>query len=97
MTFGSKIKKIVIVTLTVGTFGFSTIALAANVSGGTWNYGVGWNGDYGYSNYYHGSRSHWSKVVRGSETNTSTGAAGHWSKASIQHFPPTRMSYYYGF
>ena len=75
----------------------SITALAAHVDGGEWHYGVGWTGTYGYSNYYHPTKSHTATVKNGSHHNSQRQVAGVWAKASITKISPTGMEYFYGF
>lgn len=89
-------KAILATAAIVAGLGISGTALAENIAGGTWNYGVGWTGTYGYSNYYHGSRTHSASVKNGNRTVKVTEGRGIWANASITKIPPTGMSYYYG-
>lgn len=92
------IKLLTIFTLCISFIGTST-ALAVSVAGGTWNYGVGYTGTYGYSNYHHPSRSHTASVRNGQTgvINSQRAAAGNWARASVTKIPPTGLEYYYGF
>lgn len=78
--------------------GATTTVLAVNVGGGEWNYGVGWSGTFGYSDYYHGSRNHTSSVGRSAEDmNRAYGAAGNWSNATYMKIPPTGLTYWWNY
>lgn len=89
---------LVAVALLVSIIGAGSV-FAASVSGGTWHYGVGFTGTYGYSNYHHPSRSHTASVKNGQTgyINSQRAPAGAWAKSSITKIPPTGLSYYYGF
>ena len=56
-------KKLAVTFGVLLTFAVPTVATAAQVGGGTWHFGVGYTGTYGYSNYYHPSRSHTPNVT----------------------------------
>lgn len=92
-----KIKKLFVISFLVGGLLVSGTAFAASVAGGTWHYGVGYTGTYGYSNYYHPSRSHTASVKQGKLVNTQRQGAGLWAKTSIDKIPPTGLEYFYGF
>lgn len=94
-----KLTKVVIALALVVGIGLSAKALAVSVAGGTWNYGVGWNGTFGFSYYHHPSRSH-KASVRNSQsgyTNSQRAAAGNWARSSLSKIPPTGLEYFYGF
>lgn len=90
-----KLKGIVCFAVIFGSFAVSSVALAAWVGGGTWNYGVGYLGTYGYSNYHHSSKRHTATVKNGGRTARSEGGPKAWAKASITKIPPTGMRYYW--
>ncbi|UUX34238.1 lactococcin 972 family bacteriocin [Fundicoccus culcitae] len=96
----NKIKHFTISMLLIVSIVFTGTALAATVyppEGGKWNYGVGWNGTFGYSDYLQSSRRH-SSTVKDNETgesNKSIAGAGVWSQAKLSKFPPTGLSYFY--
>lgn len=90
------LKRLSVVTLLCSLLLPATV-FAAFVDGGEWHYGVGWTGTYGYSNYYHGSRSHTATVKNGPVSNSQRQGAGAWAQTSITKIPPTGMEYYYGF
>lgn len=92
-----KIKKLFVISFLVGGLFVSGTAFAASVAGGTWHYGVGYTGTYGYSNYYHPSRSHTASVKQGQLVNSQRQGAREWAKASITKIPPTGLEYFYGF
>lgn len=92
-----KIKNFFVVSLLIGGLLYSGTTFAASVAGGTWNYGVGYTGTYGYSNYHHPSRSHTASVKNGKLVNSQRQGAGLWAKASITKIPPTGLEYFYGF
>lgn len=92
------IKGVTALVLSLGLLTTGAV-FAVSVAGGTWNYGVGYTGTYGYSNYHHPSRSHTASVRNGATgiTNSQRAAAGNWAKASITKIPPTGLEYFYGF
>ena len=55
-------KKIGVATVMACGLLATTNALAVWVDGGQWNYGVGWTGTFGYSDYLHSTRSHTATV-----------------------------------
>lgn len=61
------------------------------------DYGVGWTGTFGYSDYLHNGRSHTSTVKNGNQVATDRECPGTWAKSSITKIPPTGMEYFYGF
>ena len=79
--------------------GISGVALAASqfVGGGQWNYGIGWTGNFGYSDYYHSTKKHSATTVWGSEVNRGVANPGRWAQSKIYRWPPTRMVYYYNY
>lgn len=89
----------IIITIIL-TAGFESVkAYQVNINGGTWNYGV--SSRYVWSNYYHGSKSHYS-TVRGSYWSRSGYTfKGRWSRASAQKAPGWKVwkvnKAYYGF
>lgn len=89
------IKSILIVAslFTAGVLG--TTAFAASVGGGTWNYGIGITGTFGYSDYYHAKNTHSSSVANNGKVVRVTNVAGKWVQASITKIPPTGLSYYW--
>ncbi|MBA5813371.1 lactococcin 972 family bacteriocin [Leuconostoc lactis] len=90
-------KKLAVTLGVLVTFAVPTVAAAAQVGGGTWYFGVGYTGTYGYSNYHHPSRSHTATVQDGNYYSSVRNSAGEWAKASITKIPPTGMSYYWGY
>lgn len=88
-------KKSILIGAVLLALAVPTAVLAASVGGGTWNYGVGYTGTYGYSNYYHPSRLHSGTVVNGKKKVIDQQYPGVWAKASITKIPPTGMSYYW--
>lgn len=93
------LQKVVLVTSLSLALISTSSALAASVDGGTWHYGVGYTGTYGYSNYHHPDYSHTASVYNDKTeiTNRQRAGAGDWAKAFIVKIPPTGLSYYYGF
>lgn len=95
-----KLKKGILLGIIGCSLGISTVALAATAypDGGTWNYGVGWNGTFGYSDYFHPSRSHTSSVrnTNTGVTNSQRASGGNWARSSLTKIPPTGLNYYYG-
>lgn len=71
----------------------SLFAQNVSVSGGSWSYGVS-NGRV-YSNYYHGSKRHYSSVINyQGDYYKGTANAGNTSKASLPSGRGTDSSYY---
>lgn len=62
-----KLVKIGVASLMVCGILATTNALAVWVEGGQWNYGVGWTGTFGYSDYLHSTRYHTATVRHGLE------------------------------
>lgn len=62
-----KLVKIGVASLMVCGILATTNALAVWVEGGQWNYGVGWTGTFGYSDYLHSTRYHTATVRHGVE------------------------------
>ncbi|MDQ8758858.1 lactococcin 972 family bacteriocin [Streptococcus ruminantium] len=72
------------------------VVLAVEVGGGYWNYGVGWTGTFGYSDYLHNSKPHRSAIkFDGQVVASSRAQPGVWAKSVYYRIPPTRMSYYW--
>ena len=73
-----KIRKVVASFLVVLVFSLSLPVLAASHRGGDWNYGGHHNpNNWGaFSNYYHGSKDHWSYVGSTARNNQKTAYAG---------------------
>lgn len=92
-----KLVKIGVASLMVCSILASTSVLAVWVDGGQWNYGVGWSGNFGYSDYLHSTRSHTATVKDGNKFSKDRAEAEVWARASIFKFPPTGMEYFYGF
>lgn len=93
-----KIKKLVTSLVLVVSLASPIVAFAANVGGGTWNYGVGWTGTFGYSNYHHATRFHGSAIKYNTKVVASANASkGDWANSSYSIFPPTRLSYYWNY
>ncbi|MFR7346251.1 lactococcin 972 family bacteriocin [Streptococcus pneumoniae] len=90
-------EKIGVASLMVCSILASTSVLAVWVDGGQWNYGVGWSGNFGYSDYLHFTRSHTATVKDGNKFSKDRAEAEAWARASIFKFPPTGMEYFYGF
>ncbi|HEU3317172.1 TPA: lactococcin 972 family bacteriocin [Streptococcus pneumoniae] len=90
-------EKIGVASLMVCSILASTSVLAVWVDGGQWNSGVGWSGNFGYSDYLHSTRSHTATVKDGNKFSKDRAEAEAWARASIFKFPPTGMEYFYGF
>ena len=75
----------------------TTNALAVWVDGGQWDYGVGWTGTFGYSDYLHSTRSHTATVKHGGRISKDREDPEVWAKASLNKIPPTGLEYFYGF
>ncbi|WP_314208712.1 lactococcin 972 family bacteriocin [Vagococcus salmoninarum] len=90
-----KIKNSLGILVILGFFATTSVVLAAEVGGGTWNYGVGWSGTFGYSNYYHGTKTHSASVESNGSINSQTKKKAEWAKTSITKIPPTGMNYYW--
>lgn len=91
-----KAVKLTVVALVAATgLAVSGSALAASVGGGTWNYGVGWSGTFGYSDYLHNTKKHSASVENGSTVVRVTQGKGTWAQASLTKIPPTGLSYYW--
>ena len=75
----------------------NTNALAEWVDGGQWNYGVGWTGTFGYSDYLHSTRSHTATVKHGGRISKDREDPEVWAQASLNKIPPTGLEYFYGF
>ena len=92
-----KLVKIGVASLMVCSILATTNALAVWVDGGQWNYGVGWTGTFGYSDYLHSTRSHTATVKHGGRISKDREDPEVWAKASLNQIPPTGMEYFYGF
>lgn len=92
-----KLVKIGVASLMVGGILATTNALAVWVDGGQWNYGVGWTGTFGYSDYLHSTRSHTATVKHGGRISKDREDPEVWAKAALNQIPPTGMEYFYGF
>ena len=92
-----KLVKIGVASLMVCGILATTNALAEWVDGGQWNYGVGWTGTFGYSDYLHSTRSHTATVKHGGRISKDREDPEVWAKASLNQIPPTGMEYFYGF
>ncbi|CYU76466.1 lactococcin 972 family bacteriocin [Streptococcus suis] len=73
-----KPKTVIFSTLLLGTLIAPLTVLAAPYLGGNWSYGGhhdpnNWGA---FSNFYHPSSSHWSRVVRDSDSSSRKGTAG---------------------
>ncbi|MBD9367022.1 lactococcin 972 family bacteriocin [Leuconostoc mesenteroides] len=90
-------KKVVLTTSALLAFAAPATVMAANVGGGVWNFGVGYTGTYGYSNYYHPSRSHMAQVENSGYYRSVRNSAGNWANVSITKIPPTGMNYSWGY
>lgn len=64
----------------------STSVLAVWVDGGQWNYGVGWSGNFGYSDYLHSTRYHTATVRHGGRTSKDYAKPEAWARASSPRF-----------
>ena len=92
-----KLVKIGVASLMVCSILATTNALAVWVDGGQWNYGVGWTGTFGYSDYLHSTRSHTATVKHGGRISKDREDPEVWAKAALNKIPPTGMEYFYGF
>ena len=92
-----KLVKIGVASLMVCGILATTNALAVWVEGGQWNYGVGWTGSFGYSDYLHSTRSHTATVKHGGRISKDREDPEVWAKAALNQIPPTGMEYFYGF
>ena len=92
-----KLVKIGVASLMVCGILATTNALAELVDGGQWNYGVGWTGTFGYSDYLHSTRSHTATVRHGSRISKDREDPEVWAQASLNKIPPTGLEYFYGF
>ena len=92
-----KLVKIGVASLMVCGILATTNALAVWVEGGQWNYGVGWTGTFGYSDYLHSTRSHTATVKHGGRIFKDREDPEVWAKAALNQIPPTGMEYFYGF
>lgn len=88
-------KKRVVTAVALLGFAIPTAAMAANVGGGEWHFGVGWTGTYGYSNYLHHGKWHSATVRNGEQESRDQASPGYWAQASITKIPPTGMSYHW--
>ena len=75
----------------------TTNALAEWADGGQWNYGVGWTGTFGYSDYLHSTRSHTATGKHGGRISKDREDPEVWAQASLNKIPPTGLEYFYGF
>lgn len=92
-----KLVKIGVASLMVCGILATTNALAVWVDGGQQNYGVGWTGTFGYSDYLHSTRSHTATVKHGGRISKDREDPEVWAKAALNQIPPTGMEYFYGF
>ena len=92
-----KLVRIGVASLMVCGILATTNALAVWVDGGQWNYGVGWTGTFGYSDYLHSTRSHTATVKDGGRISKDREDPEVWAKASLNKIPPTGLEYFYGF
>lgn len=92
-----KLVKIGVASLMVCGILATTNALAVWVDGGQWNYGVGWTGTFGDSDYLHSTRSHTATVKHGGRISKDREDPEVWAKAALNQIPPTGMEYFYGF
>ena len=92
-----KLVKIGVASLMVCGILATTNALAVWVDGGQWNYGVGWTGTFGYSDYLHSTRSHTATVKHGGRISKDREDPEVWAKAALNKIPPTGMEYFDGF
>ena len=92
-----KLVRIGVASLMVCGILATTNALAVWVEGGQWNYGVGWTGTFGYSDYLHSTRSHTATVKHGGRISKDREDPEVWAKAALNQIPPTGMEYFYGF
>ena len=70
-----------------------TTVLAANVGGGNWTYGSKWN--FGWSKYYHGTRTHSASVGLNSDIHTNKTSRGNTAYAEYHKIPASGLSYYW--
>ena len=76
--------------------GVGSAVMAASVGGGTWNYGVGLTGTFGYSDYLHNSKTHSASVGRTkSDCNKVTKTKGVWAQSKYTKIPPTGLNYWW--
>jgi len=92
-----KLVKIGVATVMACGLLATTNALAVWVDGGQWNYGVGWTGTFGYSDYLHPTRSHTATVRHGGRISKDRQGPRVWAQASLTKIPPTGLEYFYGF
>ncbi|RMC24239.1 lactococcin 972 family bacteriocin [Lactobacillus sp. ESL0245] len=89
---------IVPIVTSLGLASTATTTLAQNVGGGTWNYGVGLNGTFGYSDYLHTASRHGSAVgPNKSNRDKAVADAGNWSQARYHQFPSTGLNYWWSY
>ena len=95
-----KIKTILSI-VSLSTLLTSVAFASVEVDGGVWSYGgVHEVGNWGaFSNYYHPSKYHYSRVVRGSDSksNTKYAGAGNTSRAFLNTSIGEKAYFYYGF
>ena len=92
-----KLVKIGVATVMACGLLATTNVLAVWVGGGQWNYGVGWTGTFGYSDYLHSTRSHTATVKHGGRISKDREDPEVWAQATLNQIPPTGMEYFYGF
>ena len=92
-----KLVRIGVASLMVCGILATTNALAEWVDGGQWNYGVGWTGTFGYSDYLHSTRSHTATVKHGGRISKDREDPEVWAQASLNKIPPTGLEYFYRF
>ena len=92
-----KLVRIGVASLMVCGILATTNALAEWVDGGQWNYGVGWTGTFGYSDYLHSTRSHTATVKHGGRISKDREDPEVWAQASLNKIPPTGLEYFYEF
>ena len=92
-----KLVRIGVASLMVCGILATTNALAEWVDGGQWNYGVGWTGTFGYSDYLHSTRSQTATVKHGGRISKDREDPEVWAQASLNKIPPTGLEYFYGF
>ena len=92
-----KLVRIGVASLMVCGILATTNALAEWVDGGQWNYGVGWTGTFGYSDYLHSTWSHTATVKHGGRISKDREDPEVWAQASLNKIPPTGLEYFYGF
>ncbi|MDR1473171.1 MAG: lactococcin 972 family bacteriocin [Lactobacillales bacterium] len=90
-----KFKRFLVALSILSGFAFSGFVLADSVGGGEWNYGIGWSGNFGFSDYFHGSNRHSASVKRGDDLQRAVNNPGAWAQAKLFHFPPTRMDFFW--